>query len=35
VIPAFENGAWYLPHGLHAATLDEIDERLAVDAPFR
>ncbi len=34
MIPAFEDGAWYLPQGLHAATLDEIEERFVVDAPF-
>lgn len=34
MIPAFEDGAWYLPHGLHAATLDEIEERFVDGAPF-
>lgn len=34
MIPAFEDGAWYLPPGLHAATLDEIEERFVFSAPF-
>lgn len=34
MIPAFEGGAWYLPEGLHAATLDEIEECFVVAAPF-
>lgn len=34
MIPAFENGAWYLPQGVHTATLDEIEERFVVTAPF-
>jgi len=34
VIPGFEDGAWYLPPGLHAATLDEIEERFVLAAPF-
>ncbi|KAA9151506.1 hypothetical protein F6B41_18020 [Microbacterium lushaniae] len=34
MIPAFEDDAWYLPPGQHAATLDEIEERFVDAAPF-
>jgi hypothetical protein len=34
VIPAFDEGAWYLPEGIHATELDEIEQRFVVDAPF-
>lgn len=34
MIPAFEEGAWCLPDGIHATTLDEIEERFVVAAPF-
>lgn len=34
MIPAFEDDGWYLPPGLHAATLDEIEERFVDNAPF-
>lgn len=34
MIPPFEDGTWYLPQGLHAATLEEIDERFVAAAPF-
>lgn len=34
MIPPFEDGTWYLPQGLHTATLEEIDERFVAAAPF-
>lgn len=34
MIPDIDDGTWYLPHGLHAATLDEIEERFVITAPF-
>lgn len=34
MIPAFENETWYLPQGIHDATLDEIEARFVNDAPF-
>ncbi|OYX56408.1 MAG: hypothetical protein B7Y93_03890 [Micrococcales bacterium 32-70-13] len=34
MIPPFDAEAWYLPQGLHAATLDEIEQRFVVAAPF-
>jgi hypothetical protein len=34
VIPSFENGEHYLPRGIHVATLDEVEERFVISAPF-
>ena len=34
LIPPFEGEGWYLPAGLHSATLDEIEVRFVQEAPF-
>lgn len=34
MIPAFESGANHLPHDIHLATLDEVEDRFVRAAPF-
>jgi hypothetical protein len=34
VIPAIADGSWYLPQGIHAAQLDEVEDRFVTTAPF-
>ncbi|SKC47501.1 DUF6932 family protein [Plantibacter cousiniae (nom. nud.)] len=34
VIPAFDEGAWYLPEGIHVADLAEVEARFVDAAPF-
>ncbi len=33
-IPAFDGDAWYLPEGVHVASLDDVEQRLVLGAPF-